>query len=367
MEEHELVDKNGKKTGKVLTHKNVAEELIKRTQESIIKWYQANKRELPWRKEKNAYHIWISEIMLQQTRIEAVKSYYQRFIKELPTTQDLAQVEEEKLLKLWEGLGYYNRARNLKKAAQIIQEKYEGKMPKNYQELLQLPGIGEYTAGAIASIAYGERVPAVDGNVLRVMSRVIGSKKDILEQETKKEITEKLRNLMPKQAGDFNEGLMELGELICVPNGKPLCDNCPIQKDCIAYKEGLTGEIPVRKQKIKRKEEEKSVFLLEWNQEIALQKRKDTGLLAGMYEFPNINRKLKQKEIKLVLEQWGVSAEKVEKIGTHHHIFSHVEWDMIGYRVKVENKNTKFIWSKKEEILEKYPIPVAFVAFRNKI
>lgn len=343
------------------------QELIKRTQEPIIKWYQENKRELPWRKEKNAYHIWCSEIMLQQTRIEAVKKYYQRFIKELPTIQDLAQVEEEKLLKLWEGLGYYNRARNLKKAAQMIQEKYGGKMPNNYQELLQLPGIGEYTAGAIASIAYDEKVPAVDGNVLRVMSRVIGSKKDILEQETKKEITEKLSHIMPKQAGDFNEGLMELGELICIPNGKPLCDNCPIQKECIAYQKDITDEIPVRKQKIKRKKEEKTVFILECNQEIALQKRNNTGLLASMYEFPNVNQKLKQKEMKQVIEQWGLKVERTERIGTHHHIFSHVEWDMIGYRVRVEHKNTKFIWSKKEEILEKYPIPGAFVPFRNKI
>lgn len=185
-------------------------ELMKKMREPIIKWYQENKRDLPWRKEKNPYYIWISEIMLQQTRIEAVIAYYERFLKNLPTIQDLAQVDEEKLLKLWEGLGYYNRARNLKKAAQIVQEKYNGKMPKHYEELLELPGIGEYTAGAIASIAYNEQVPAVDGNVLRVVSRVIGSKKDVLEAKTKNEFTLKLQEIMPKQAGDFNEGLMEL-------------------------------------------------------------------------------------------------------------------------------------------------------------
>ncbi len=185
-------------------------ELMEKIREPIIDWYQMNKRELPWRKGKNPYNIWISEIMLQQTRIEAVMGYYERFLSYLPKVQDLAEVEEEKLLKLWEGLGYYNRARNLKKAAQLVQEKYNGEMPKSYCNLLELPGIGEYTAGAIASIAYDEPVPAVDGNVLRVVSRVVASKKDVLEAKTKKEFTEKLQKIMPKQAGDFNEGLMEL-------------------------------------------------------------------------------------------------------------------------------------------------------------
>lgn len=185
-------------------------ELMKQMRKPIINWYQQNKRDLPWRKEKNPYFIWVSEIMLQQTRIEAVMGYYERFLKTLPTIQDLAGVDEEKLLKLWEGLGYYNRARNLKKAAQMVQEKYAGEMPTKYEELLELPGIGEYTAGAISSIAYDEKVPAVDGNVLRVVSRVILSEKDVLETKTKKEFTEKLQSIMPEKAGDFNEGLMEL-------------------------------------------------------------------------------------------------------------------------------------------------------------
>lgn len=185
-------------------------ELMKQMRKPIINWYQQNKRDLPWRKEKNPYFIWVSEIMLQQTRIEAVMGYYERFLKTLPTIQDLVGVDEEKLLKLWEGLGYYNRARNLKKAAQMVQEKYAGEMPTKYEELLELPGIGEYTAGAISSIAYDEKVPAVDGNVLRVVSRVILSEKDVLETKTKKEFTEKLQSIMPEKAGDFNEGLMEL-------------------------------------------------------------------------------------------------------------------------------------------------------------
>lgn len=342
-------------------------ELMKKMRKPIIEWYQENKRELPWRKEKNPYHIWISEIMLQQTRIEAVKQYYERFLKEIPSIEALAEIEEEKLLKLWEGLGYYNRARNLKKAAQVIQEKYGGKMPKHYKELIELPGIGEYTAGAISSIAYDEKVPAVDGNVLRVVSRVVGSKKDVLENKTKREFTEKLQKIMPKQAGDFNEGLMELGELICIPNGEPLCKKCPLQEICIAKNKDLTSFIPVRTQKIKRKKEDMTVFLLEYEGKIAIRKRKEKGLLANMYEFPNINRKLSKKEIQKVLLDWKLESKQIEKIGTHHHVFSHMEWDMIGYKIQLSGTNKEFEWIEKEEILEKYPIPGAFIPFRKKM
>ncbi len=342
-------------------------ELMKKITEPIIKWYQENKRELPWRKGKNPYHIWISEIMLQQTRIEAVMGYYERFLKSLPTMQDLAKVDEEKLLKLWEGLGYYNRARNLKKAAQIVQEKYQGSMPKSYQELLELPGIGEYTAGAIASIAYDEKVPAVDGNVLRVISRVVASKKDVLEGKTKKKFTEKLQKIMPKQAGDFNEGLMELGERICLPNGKPNCEECPLQEFCLAKKENLTDSIPVRKIKTKRRKEQKTVFLLEYKGKIAIRKRESKGLLANLYEFPNVDEKLTKKAISDVLKKWNLEASNIEEIGIHHHIFSHVEWEMIGYKIAVETMNEEFIWVKKEELLEEYAIPGAFGKFREKI
>lgn len=342
-------------------------DLMKKMPELIVKWYQENKRELPWRKEKNPYDIWISEIMLQQTRIEAVMGYYERFLKSLPTVKDLAEVDEEKLLKLWEGLGYYNRARNLKKAAQIVQEKYDGNMPKSYEELLELPGIGEYTAGAIASITYDEPVPAVDGNVLRVVSRVVASKKDVLEAKTKKEFTEKLQKIMPKQAGGFNEGLMELGERICLPNGEPICDKCPLQEICLAKKEGLIAEIPVRNAKIKRKKEQKTVFLLECESKIAIRKRESTGLLANLYEFPNVDGKLTKKEIEKVLQDWKLQVKSVEKAGTHHHIFSHVEWDMVGFKVSVENVNDKFIWVEQQELWEKYAIPGAFSKFREKM
>lgn len=342
-------------------------ELMKKMREPIIKWYQENKRNLPWRESKNPYYIWISEIMLQQTRIEAVLGYYERFLESLPTVKDLAEVDEEKLLKLWEGLGYYNRARNLKKAAQKVAEEYKGEMPKNYSELLKLPGIGEYTAGAIASIAYDEPVPAVDGNVLRVVSRVVGSQKDVLEAKTKKEFTEKLQKIMPKQAGDFNEGLMELGERVCLPNGEPICIECPLQEICLAKKENLIDSIPVRKIKIKRKKEQKTVFLLQCGNQIAIRKREGTGLLANLYEFPNVDGKLTKKKIEEVLQDWKLQVKSVEKAGTHHHIFSHVEWDMVGFKASVENVNDRFIWVEKQKILEEYAIPGAFSKFRERL
>ena len=257
----------------------------------IVKWYQEQEKILPWKQDKEPYHIWISEIMLQQTRIEAVKKYYTRFMKELPTIQHLAKVSDEKLLKLWEGLGYYNRAKNLKKAAIQIEENYKGQMPTSYAELLNLSGIGEYTAGAIASISYQEKVPAVDGNVLRVVSRVIASKDDVLLPETKKRITKKLLEIMPDESGDFNEGLMELGEKICLPNTIPLCEKCPIQQFCIANKEKLTNEIPVRIKKQKRKIEKRTVFIVKYKDEIAIRKREKTGILANLYEFPNVMRR----------------------------------------------------------------------------
>lgn len=340
---------------------------LKEIVQPLLKWYQNNKRILPWRVEKDAYKIWISEIMLQQTRIEAVKAYYKRFMEELPTIQDLANIEEEKLLKLWEGLGYYNRARNLKKAAQIIVNEYNGQMPTTYQELIKLPGIGEYTAGAIASIAYHEKVTAVDGNVLRVISRVIGNRKNILEKEAKEEITNLLQKVMPNEAGDFNEGLMELGEVICLPNQEPLCLHCPLKEQCYAYLNNVTTELPVREKLLKRKIEEKTILILiTENAEVALLKRPDKGLLAGMYEFPNVNQFLKEKEVKELLKNWNLQLNDIVDLGTKKHIFTHITWNMIGYQVKVEKKNDSFLWVSEKELQKDYAIPTAFYNYYNR-
>ena len=335
--------------------------------EPLLEWYQENKRILPWRENKNPYCIWISEIMLQQTRIEAVKKYYARFMKELPTIQELANVPEERLLKLWEGLGYYNRARNLQKAAKTIEEEYKGKMPNTYTELITLSGIGEYTAGAIASIAYNERIPAVDGNVLRVIARVLASEKDVLLPETKKEVTEELKRLMEKQdknfqAGDFNEALMELGELVCLPNGEPNCKECPLQRICIAHEKGVAQKLPVREKKIKRKEEDKTVFLLESQDgKMAIRKRREKGVLNGMYELPNSKGRIEElKDIEEVLKQWNLKSTKIENIGEHQHIFTHITWKMVAYRITVEKENEEFIWISKKQLEKDYALPTAF-------
>lgn len=342
-------------------------EVLEKMVEPLIKWYQESKRSLPWREDGSPYAIWVSEIMLQQTRIEAVKRYYDRFLKELPTILDLANVEEEKLLKLWEGLGYYNRVRNMQKAAQMMVKEYQGEMPKQYDELVKLPGIGEYTAGAIASIAYQERVPAVDGNVLRVVSRILGSRKDILLPETKKEVTNLLKKIMPKEAGDFNEGLMELGELVCIPNGMPFCEKCPLQTICIANQQNLTEEIPVRENKTKRKKENRTVFLLKYKNEFAICKREKKGLLAGMYEFPNIETKIESEEIKKEMQKWNLKPKKIENVGETVHVFSHIEWQMVGYLIEVEEKNNAFLWVSPEELTKKYALPSAFQFYKQKL
>ncbi len=329
--------------------------------EPLLKWYQNNKRMLPWRKDKNPYHVWISEIMLQQTRIEAVKEYYARFMNILPNIQSLSQIDEEDLLKLWEGLGYYSRARNLKKAAIQIMEEYEGNMPEHFAERRKLPGIGDYTAGAIGSICFNEKVTAVDGNVLRVISRIIGSKKDVLLPETKKEVEEMLIKIMPEESGDFNEGLMELGETICIPSGVPDCKNCPIHQSCYAYAHDLTEEIPVRIKKVKRKQEEKTVFIMITpDGKIALEKRTHKGLLSGMYQLPNVEGFLTEKEMKQVIQKWNLKDTKIKYIKDVKHVFTHIDWYMKGYQVLVEKESEGFLWASPEELESKYALPTAF-------
>lgn len=254
----------------------------------LISWYRQNKRILPWRDQKNAYYTWVSEIMLQQTRVEAVKPYFLRFIGELPDVKALAECPEEKLMKLWEGLGYYNRVRNMQNAAQTVVSEYSGILPVSYEELLALKGIGSYTAGAIASIAYDIPVPAVDGNVLRVFSRITEDRQDIMKQSVRRQVEEKLLEIMPKEApGDFNQALMELGAVVCVPNGPARCTECPIAEFCRAYHHGTVDELPVKAPKKKRTIENRTVFVIQDGERTAIHKRPEEGLLAGLYELPN--------------------------------------------------------------------------------
>lgn len=333
----------------------------------LVKWYQENKRDLPWRREVTPYHIWVSEIMLQQTRVEAVKEYYVRFMKVLPSIHDLANVEEDRLLKLWQGLGYYNRARNLQKAAKIIEEKYHGEFPSSYLEVLSLPGIGSYTAGAILSIAFQQPLPAVDGNVLRVLSRVLGNFDDITQQDTKRKMELLLRNILKSTfVSDFNQGLMELGAMICIPNGTPKCESCPLQKHCIAYQNHLTSKLPVQREKKSRKREDKTVLLFKCQNQYAIRKRPSKGLLANMYEFPNIEGHYEETQLKEWLKQNHISYQKILSLSPQKHIFTHVEWHMIGYLVECDTKSEDYLWKDIQE-LDQYSIPNALQYYYPKI
>lgn len=335
----------------------------------LLEWYDENRRILPWRENPQPYYVWISEIMLQQTRVEAVKSYFQRFTDTLPDIHSLAQVEEDKLLKLWEGLGYYNRARNLKKAACQIMEQYGGTLPPDYKELLKLSGIGTYTAGAIASIAFGVPVPAVDGNVLRVTKRLAGSYDDILKASVKKDLENNLRGIMPERPGDFNQALMELGAMVCIPNGRPLCEKCPLNKKCVAFQEGLTDQIPVKTKKKPRRIEDKTVLILEWQGKYAIHKRSKKGLLAGLWELPNMEGAFDSHSMEEFLLESNLSVESVENIGQAKHIFSHVEWHMLGYYIHLKKplEGDEFVWINRSELEREYALPSAFRYFQNKI
>lgn len=335
----------------------------------LLVWYDSRRRILPWREDPTPYHVWVSEIMLQQTRVEAVKPYYDRFMEVLPDIARLADAEENELLKLWEGLGYYNRVRNLNKAAKVIMEKYAGEMPSEYEDLVALPGIGSYTAGAISSIAYGKAVPAVDGNVLRVLARLRADERDIARQAVRREIEQELGPVMPKdRTGDFNQALMELGATVCIPNGFPHCNDCPWKELCRGHKMGAELSYPVKAAKKPRMIEEKTVLIIRDADCTALRKRSSVGLLAGMYEFPCLDGKLSEKQVLQYLSKEGYSVLRIEKLKESRHIFTHKEWRMVGYAVRVDElldkkDSEEMIFVHKEEAKEKYPIPSAYASY----
>lgn len=343
--------------------------ILDEIEEPLLAWYDKGHRILPWREEPTPYHVWVSEIMLQQTRVEAVKPYYDRFMTALPDISALAKAEEETLLKLWEGLGYYNRVRNLNKAAKVVMKEYGGEMPDAYEELLKLPGIGSYTAGAIASIAYRKKTPAVDGNVLRVLSRLRCDERDIMQQSVKKQIEEELLASMGKERpGDFNQALMELGATVCIPNGAPKCAQCPWEKLCVAHRENREEDFPVKTAKKKRTIEEKTILLIRDENKVALQKRPAKGLLAGMYEFPWFEGKLTEEEVLAKLKEAGMSVLHIKAIGESKHIFTHKEWHMSGYAVRADELSdvkgvAKYLYVERNEAKEKYPIPSAYAYY----
>ena len=367
----------------------------------LLQWFLNHARVLPWREEPTPYRVWVSEIMLQQTRVEAVKPYFERFTTALPDADALSACPEDELLKLWEGLGYYNRVRNMQKAAVEVVENYGGQLPADYEKLLKLKGIGHYTAGAIASIAYGIPVPAVDGNVLRVLTRVSADDTDIMKQSFRNQMETLLEKLMhgtsdrneknvflwmedaddlrmqvyhQNLAGAFNQALMELGATVCVPNGAPLCEVCPWKDLCEAKKQGLIGQIPVKSKAKPRKIEEKTVLILRDDDKVAIRKRPQKGLLAGLYELPNMEGSMGQEEVVSLVKQMGYAPIRIQPLGEAKHIFSHIEWHMTGYVIRVEEPEMRqqvqsgspkddLLFVNAEDAKEKYAIPSAFAAY----
>ncbi len=347
----------------------------------LLPWYRENARDLPWRHTKDPYRIWVSEIMLQQTRVEAVIPYYHRFLAALPDMAALAAAPEAQLLKLWEGLGYYSRVRNMQKAAKTIMTEHGGVFPHTYEEIRALCGIGDYTAGAIGSFAFGLAVPAVDGNVLRVAARLAAYGEDVLSPAAKRALTSAVAAVQPAaNAADFNQAMIELGATVCLPNGAPKCDACPLQDRCEAHKQGLEKELPVRRAAAPRRIEEKTVVILREGDRIALRRRPDTGLLAGLFEPPCLAGKLPAGEMRVRLAAWGIEPLYLTPLEESKHIFTHIEWHMVGFEVilpegalqatanipsnGVENPFAELFLAPREEIDEKYAVPTAYRAYR---
>ncbi len=328
----------------------------------LLPWFAENARDLPWRKDREPYHVWLSEIMLQQTRVEAVKPYYQRFLEQLPDVQSLAACDDELLMKLWEGLGYYSRARNLKKAAKVIAEQYHGAFPETYEGLRALPGVGDYTAGAVGSICFGLPEPAVDGNVLRVIARICADGRCVDDTPVKNSIRDALR-VVYRQTEDrcaLTQAMMELGATVCIPNGGPKCDLCPCRAICQSRKEGAVTEYPVRKQKKPRKIEAYTMFVLRCGDEIALQKRPDKGLLAGLWELPHTDGHSTIQQALDIAGKWGCKPYEAVSLRKCTHIFTHIEWHMTAAYLLCGTKCDAFTWVSLQSLAEDTALPTAF-------
>ena len=335
---------------------------------ALLDWFYKNQRSLPFRTDPSPYHVWRSEIMLQQTRVSAALPYYERFLAALPDIPALAACEDEKLHKRWEGLGYYSRVRNLQKAAKIVCAQYGGQLPADYAALRALPGIGEYTAGAIASISFGLPVPAVDGNVLRVAARVGGCELDILDSKNRRQFRRRMEAVMPRQEpGAINQALMDLGAGICLPGGAPLCDTCPAADFCAAREQGRQRELPVRAPKKEKRLEEKTVFLLLGPEGTALRQRPDTGVLAGLWEYPHVPGRLTEEQAARQLRQWGLTPRAWLRQLDARHIFTHIRWEMTGYLVQVEGLGpADWLWADGAR-RQRLAIPSAFDQFTRAL
>ena len=339
--------------------KHNAENKLSLLPDLLLIWYDSAKRDLPWRHAPGPYEVWVSEIMLQQTRVETVKDYYKRFLAALPTVADLAAADEELLMKLWQGLGYYSRVRNMAKAARTIVEEHGGRFPDTFEPLRALSGIGDYTAGAVLSIAFGKPEPAVDGNVVRVLARITGQGSD--DPACRADFKNRLKAIYPaERCGDFTQSLMELGATVCLPNGAPLCERCPVATICTALREGRIAELPEKKAKAARKIVKMTVLILEdGSGRIALKKRPAGGLLAGLWELPHIDSIKTATELKKELAAYGISSIRKER--AQKHIFSHIEWHMQPYRIRF-NGTPAPDWQMvtADDLINAYPLPVAF-------
>lgn len=342
-------------------------EILQHLPDALLPWYREHQRQLPWRQDQDPYHIWLSEIMLQQTRVEAVKGYYSRFLSALPDIQALADCDDDTLHKLWEGLGYYSRVRNLKKAAQVIMTEYDGIFPADYDQILALPGIGEYTAGAISSIAFNLPRAAVDGNVLRVISRLLEDPTPIDQPSFKKSVRLALEDIYPEDAGSFTQALMELGATVCGPNRQPDCGNCPCKSFCLGHLHNSAQHFPVNAPKKQRKFQDLTVFILSCDGKYALQKRPDTGLLAGLWQFPNLLGALEPQEALDAVASWQLHPRALYRQTRRKHIFTHIQWQMLGYYLEVTEPVGDFIWLTADEINATAALPTAFRQFWEEI
>lgn len=353
--------------------------------EPLGSWYAVNRRILPWREDPTPYHVWVSEIMLQQTRVEAVIGYYHRFLQALPAIGDLAECPEQKLLKLWEGLGYYNRVRNLQKCAIRLCQDYGGNLPDSKEKLLGLPGIGDYTAGAIASIAFGHAESAIDGNALRIFARLRMDGRDIAKAATKKAVGGEWEEILRKHLSDpncnpgsLNQALMDLGAKICLPNGAPACDRCPVRDFCKARQADKIFDYPVKTGGKARRIEDRTILIVRDQQPhdsfYAIEKRPGQGLLAGFYQFPNLEGALTEDQALKVCEVHGTVPLHIEKLPPARHVFSHIEWHMTAYEIRlapldlpgnrqVDGEKTSWLFQSMKEIHKNYPIPSAYAAY----
>lgn len=340
------------------------EKLPQQLPERLLEWYAAGHRDLPWRRDREPYHVWLSEVMLQQTRVEAVKGYYRRFLAELPDIPALAACPPDRLAKLWEGLGYYSRMRNLQKAAQVIVSAHGGVFPREYDAIRALPGVGDYTAGAIASICFGLPEPAVDGNVLRVLSRVTDDAAPVTDAAVKREYAARLREIYPAgRCGDFTQSLMELGATVCGPNSQPQCALCPLASLCLARANGKALLRPVKAPKKEKRTEEKTVFILRCGTRIAVRRRPEQGLLAGLWELPNVDGKCSAQQALAQAERWGVHPRELCRSSEKTHIFTHIRWELRGFYIECAEAAPLFTWVDPARFRQDIALPTAFRIF----